>query len=209
MPTCWSSWPSTSTRTCSARARCSRRARTTPAPTPTSPSTATSSPTRRVVAELKKLYRHPADRAAPARPRPALRGADRERRRRRGTRSPTRSTRTVSCSRSRMPRAEVGFAIASHHLWMAEGTRHIDVVRLASPPAPLATAARQSSSTGPTCGAGSPPTKGWIEKQVDVARRDRGRSASRSTSTATTRRSPPTTRRSTATGSRPACRCCW
>jgi hypothetical protein len=60
-----------------------------------------------------------------------------------------------------MPHAEVGFAIASHHLWMAEGTRSIDVsLGLAKPlgAEPLDVHLRCRLTT----------TEGWLEKQVGV-----------------------------------------
>ena len=60
-----------------------------------------------------------------------------------------------------MPPAEVGFAIASHHLWMAEGVRSVDVGFEASPPSgfigkqvPMKARCRLTSA------------KGWIEKEV-------------------------------------------
>ena len=208
-PTCWSSWPSTSTRTCSPRARCSRPARTPPAPTPTSPSTATSSPTRRAVAELKQLYRHPADRAASLQtaaassPRPAATPVGRVLApvRRGGLRGrPARS-------RSTCRRREVGFAIASHHLWMAEGTRTVDVGLEAQPSPRRAQAGARRSST---CGAGS--RRQGLDREAGrlaVGRTRSAGSSSRSASTATTRRSRPTTLPSTGTPSPPPCRCCW
>lgn len=70
-----------------------------------------------------------------------------------------------------MPRAEVGFAIASHHLWMAEGTRHIDVgLRLAKPPGGKAkrkqTKRQQTMPLDVDLRCRLTTTKGWIEKRV-------------------------------------------
>ncbi|HEX7135473.1 MAG TPA: baseplate J/gp47 family protein [Iamia sp.] len=57
-----------------------------------------------------------------------------------------------------MPHAEVGFAIASHHLWMAEGTRRIEIVMgLAAPGGTSAGAPDQLRCRLTTA-------DGWIEK---------------------------------------------
>ena len=116
-----------------------------------------------VVEELKKLYRHPTNEPLPL---------DRNR----IFAAPTanvgeswdpfadRVFQDGELKSIAMPRAEVGFAIASHHLWMAEGARHIDVgLRLAQPRGrtkPLTVDLRCRLTT----------TKGWIEKQVDALR---------------------------------------
>jgi hypothetical protein len=70
-----------------------------------------------------------------------------------------------------MPRAEVGFAIASHYLWMAEGTRRIDIgLRLAKA---LPKKAKQKRSRQKRINwldvdlrCRLTTTKGWIEKPV-------------------------------------------
>jgi hypothetical protein len=137
-----------------------------------------------VVAELKKLYRHPTDEPLPLE-------------RDRIFAAPTANVgeswdpfaekvyEDGELKSIVMPRAEVGFAIASHHLWMAEGKRHIDVdLHLAKPLSGLAKKKLAQAKKAQSKKPGSKKTKstrididlrcrlttakGWIEKQVDV-----------------------------------------
>lgn len=62
-----------------------------------------------------------------------------------------------------MPAAEVGFAIASHHLWMAEGYRQIQVQ--VGPPPPTGKGQEAHQTAYLTCRLTT--AKGWLEKQVD------------------------------------------
>ena len=166
-------------------APCSRRARTTPAPTPTSPSTATSSPTRRSWPTCKTLYRHPDSRAARRSTDDRLfADAGRDRRRvvapvrrqgLRGRRADVdRHASRRGRLRDRVPPPLAGRGHAAHRR---------------RPAARPSRSRRKAKGATSTCGAGSPPTKGWIEKHVDVLGRTTTRpSAWRSSSTATTRR---------------------
>ena len=142
-----------------------------------------------VVTELKKLYRHPTNEPLPLE-------------RNRIFAAPTanigeswdpfadRVYQDGELTSIAMPAAEVGFAIASHFLWMAEGKRHIDVdLHLAKPLSGLAkkklaqakkaqSKKLQSRKPGSKETKGTPidvdlrcrltTAKGWIEKQVDV-----------------------------------------
>jgi hypothetical protein len=115
-----------------------------------------------VVAELKKLYRHPLTEPLPL---------DRNR----IFATPTanvgndwdpfadRIFEDGELQAIAMPRAEVGFAIASRHLWMAEGTRHIGV-RLR--PANTLGFTGKQLDVNLRCRLTS--TEGWIETQVDA-----------------------------------------
>jgi hypothetical protein len=74
-----------------------------------------------------------------------------------------------------MPRAEVGFAVASHYLWMAEGTRHIDLgLRLAKAlrgrTTQKQTGRKSSKRLRVDLRCRLTTTKGWIEKHVGVLR---------------------------------------
>jgi hypothetical protein len=130
-----------------------------------------------VVAELKKLYRHPDTEPLPV---------DHDRLFAAPTANAGESWEPFAekvyadgeLKSIPMPRAEVGFAIASHHLWMAEGTRHIDIgLRLAKPPGgkakPQLTKQKQTRQKRPKAldvdlRCRLTTTKGWIEKQVGV-----------------------------------------
>lgn len=114
-----------------------------------------------VVAELKKLYRHPLTEPLPL---------DHDR----IFAAPTakvgddwdpfadRIFEDGELQAIAMPRAEVGFAIASRHLWMAEGTRHIGV-RLG--PANALGFTGKKLEVSLRCRLTT--AEGWIEKQVD------------------------------------------
>jgi Baseplate J-like protein len=62
-----------------------------------------------------------------------------------------------------MPPAEIGFAIASHHLWLAEGTRAIEV-QVGPPPS---TGKGNESSEQVNLRCRLTTQKGWLEKQVN------------------------------------------
>ena len=64
-----------------------------------------------------------------------------------------------------MPRAEVGFAIASHHLWLAEGARHITVGLV---PEVAAFGKHKHTWLDVDLRCRLTTAKGWLEKQVDV-----------------------------------------
>ena len=113
------------------------------------------------VAELKSLYRHPADG-----PLPADRG--------RIFACPAVDTESGASwhpfveevltdgqvASIDMPPAQVGFAIASHHLWMAEGKRTVHVSLATNP-------ASKEAFTKLDLLCRLTTTKGWIDKRVD------------------------------------------